>query len=188
MVVGHHFGDARIAQIGDDTGEPVPPLGLGDLLRVHREPCVALDGDEALDAVIGEQLLGIVAALQPVEHWTLGGFHSGRFIYGLLRLPNDGVLSLHPLSERSIVYTPIRTPETINSIPAAITARFSNTPFFPSKTAARYLGGVPKPPAKAQNRRPAPIMMVMIAALIIRSPGRRPVPERPVPAWTGCYH
>ncbi|MYF85647.1 MAG: hypothetical protein F4178_03875, partial [Rhodospirillaceae bacterium] len=33
VVVGHHFGDAGVAQIGDDAGEPVPSLGLGDLLR-----------------------------------------------------------------------------------------------------------------------------------------------------------
>ena len=33
VVVGHHFADARVVQISGDAGEPVPPLGLGDLLR-----------------------------------------------------------------------------------------------------------------------------------------------------------
>ncbi len=42
-----------------------PSHRFGDLLRVHREPRVPLDGDEALGAVMGEQLLGI--ALQPFE-------------------------------------------------------------------------------------------------------------------------
>ncbi len=62
VVVGHHLGDARIAQIGDDAGEAVPLFGFGDLLRVHREPRVSLDSNEALGAMMGEQLLGVVAA------------------------------------------------------------------------------------------------------------------------------
>ena len=34
VVVRQHFGRGRVAQIGDDTGQPVPSLRFGDLLRL----------------------------------------------------------------------------------------------------------------------------------------------------------
>ena len=63
--VPHRHVSAR--RFGEDAEAPVPPPGVGDLLRARRLRRVAGDGDEALRAAIGERLLGIGAAGQPVE-------------------------------------------------------------------------------------------------------------------------